>query len=216
MIMAISTDPGVWAGAIMTILVYTFFIRTRPNILFKFAESTVVGIALGYIIVIVMAKNINSLALTKIAEGNIILIIPILLGLLVYTRFSSTYRYLARIPIAFIVGTGMAVAAYGVISSGIIRNNLNAVAGYIALGSEPIKALANVFNILALLTSIFYFYFTLGKRSNQAPYSWLIRYGRYSMMLYFGIAFGNVVMSRISLFIGRMMYLLYDWIGIVV
>ena len=214
--MAISTDIGIWAGAIMTIFVYMFFISDKPNILFKFATQTVIGIALGYVLVIVMVKNLQSLALTKIADGNFILIIPILLGLLVYARFSDKYRYLARTPISFIVGTGMAVGAYGVISSGIIRNNFQAISDYLAVGQPPMKAVANILNIAALLTSLFYFYFTLGDKSGKPPYSWFIRYGRYSMMLYFGLAFGNVVMSRISLFIGRMMFLLYEWIGIIV
>lgn len=214
--MAISTDPGIWAGAIMTIFVYAFFISSKPNVLFKFAESTVVGIALGYIIVIIMAKNLQTLAFTHIAKGNFILIIPILIGLLIYARFSDKYRYLARTPIAFIVGTGMAVAAYGVISTSIIRNNLQAVANYLAVGQAPVAAFGNILNMAALLASVFYFYFTLGDKAGKTPYSWIIRYGRYSMMLYFGLGFGNVVMSRISLFIGRMMYLLYDWLGIVV
>lgn len=214
--MMVSTDPGIWAGAIMTIFVYMFFISDKPNILFKFATQTVVGIALGYVIVIVMAKNLQSLALTKIANGNYILIIPILIGLLVYARFSDKYRYLARTPISFIVGTGMAVGAYGVISRGIIRNNFQAIANYVAVGQPTMTAVANILNMAALLTSLFYFYFTLGDKSGKPPYSWFIRYGRYSMMLYFGLAFGNVVMSRISLFIGRMMFLLYEWIGIIV
>ena len=33
------------------------------------------------------------------------------------------------------------------------------------------------------------------------------------MMVAFGAMFGNTVMARISLFIGRMRFLLADWIG---
>jgi hypothetical protein len=34
------------------------------------------------------------------------------------------------------------------------------------------------------------------------------------MMIAFGSAFGNTVMGRLSLFIGRLQYLLGDWLGI--
>ena len=37
--------------------------------------------------------------------------------------------------------------------------------------------------------------------------------GRWFLMIAFGAMFGNTVMARISLFIGRVQFLLNDWIG---
>jgi hypothetical protein len=35
------------------------------------------------------------------------------------------------------------------------------------------------------------------------------------MMMYFGVAFGNTVQGRFSLLLGRLLFLLGDWLGLV-
>lgn len=210
--MTISMDPGVWLAAFMTLAVFSYFFGPTKNPVFKFAESTVVGGAVGYTIVIAGAKNIESLAYNKIVAGNVILIIPVIVGLLIYTRYTKNYTYLARIPIAFIVGSGIAVAAYGMISTNIIRNNLVAVTGYL-VNKDLATTFANTWNIIALVTSIYYFYFTGGKRQEAPPFTWLNRIGRYSIMLFMGASFGNTILARNALIIGRAQFLLYNWLG---
>jgi hypothetical protein len=212
--MIISTNLGIWVGAIITIAVFTYFLGTKLNLFFKFAESTVVGGAIGYTLVLAVAKNFESLAYNKIMRGDLILIIPVILGLLIYARFSKNYGYLARIPVAFIVGSGLAVASYGIISTNIMSNNLTAVTNYIFINKDPFTAFTNILNMVALITAIYYFYFTGGKRQETQPFTWINKLGRYSIMIYMGANFGNVILSRNSLIIGRLQFLLYQWLGL--
>ena len=208
--MAISTDIGIWAGALITLAVYSYFFGSDKNPIFKLAECTVVGGAIGYTLVIAGAKNLESLAYNKIIAGNLMLLIPVAMGLLIFTRYTKDYTYLARIPIAFIIGSGIAVAAYGTISTNILANNMKAVSNYLIPGG----GLVNIWNIIALLTTVYYFYFTGGKKQQSPPYSWLNKAGRYSIMLYMGANFGNTILARNSLIIGRAQFLLYTWLGI--
>jgi hypothetical protein len=41
-----------------------------------------------------------------------------------------------------------------------------------------------------------------------------MKVGQYMMMVAFGAAFGATVMSRMTFLIGRLMFLLRDWLGI--
>lgn len=210
----ISTDIGIWIGAIVTIAVFTYFLGNKQNPLFKFAESTVVGCAIGYTIVLSAAKNLESLAYNKIVGGDLLLIIPVILGIMMYSRFSTNYRYLARIPVAIIVGAGLAVTAYGTISTNIVANNLKAVTGYVFLNTDVTTAVTSILNVIALVTAIYYFYFTFGERKISGPNLWLNKIGRYSIMLFMGANFGNTILARNSLIIGRLQFLLYQWLGI--
>jgi hypothetical protein len=38
--------------------------------------------------------------------------------------------------------------------------------------------------------------------------------GRYFLMVYFGTKFATIVMLRVSNYIGRLTFLLYDWLGL--
>ncbi len=211
--MAISTDLGVWLGALITIAVYSYFFGSDKNPIFKLAECTVIGGSIGYTIVIAGAKNLESLAYNKILAGNLMLLIPVAMGLLIFTRYTSNYSHLARIPISFIIGSGIAVAAYGTISTNLIRNNMKAVSSYLVFNNSG-EAFANIWNILALLATVYYFYFTGGKKQESAPYTWMNKLGRYSIMLYMGASFGNTILARNSLIIGRAQFLLYTWLGL--
>ncbi|MDP2858353.1 MAG: hypothetical protein Q8P50_10295 [Bacillota bacterium] len=53
--------------------------------------------------------------------------------------------------------------------------------------------------------------FTLSQKSIAGP---VTLGGRYPLIIAFGTAFGYTVMSRISLFTGRMQFLLGDWLGL--
>ena len=66
--------------------------------------------------------------------------------------------------------------------------------------------------ILGVITTLVYFFFSkehkglLGKTASV---------GIWFIMIAFGASFVYTVMARISLLIGRMNFLLYDWLGVI-
>ncbi len=68
--------------------------------------------------------------------------------------------------------------------------------------------------VIVLLTVMSYFFFSIrpesgvGKVQTQAA-----SLGRWFLMIAFGAMFGNTVMARLSLFIGRVQFLLHEWLG---
>ena len=208
----ISTDPGIWVAAFFTIAIFSYFIKSEQHVLFRFAQATVVGIALGYIISIVMVKNIDYMIITRILNGEISPVIPLILGVLLYARFVPEYSYLSRTPIAIIVAVGLGLGARTSLDAKIFRT-LVATSGWLVVGSDPLTAINNIIMIIALIASTAYFFFTV-KEEKVPGYSSLFKIGRYYLMIYFGASYGLTVLSRVTLLLGRVQFLLQDFLGL--
>lgn len=70
----------------------------------------------------------------------------------------------------------------------------------------------NLIIILGVITTLVYFFFSMEHKGFVGKVS---RVGITFIMIAFGAAFGYTIMARISLFIGRIQFLLSDWLGII-
>jgi hypothetical protein len=62
------------------------------------------------------------------------------------------------------------------------------------------------------MCTVIYFFFTTKKIAVlDAP----ARFGRLVMMVAFGASFANTVMARVSIFLGRVQFLLGDWLHVI-
>lgn len=191
---------GIWIGALLTLAFWSILFKQNP--IFDCAEHLYVGLAAGQAIVVGWS-NISNLAVRPLAGGKVSAIIPILLGLFLYTRFSkSGSKWLNRIPTAMIVGVGAGLS--------FTRTAQSDLVGQIRGTMLDLGTLNNLIIVLGTLATISYFFFT----SDNKTVSYLNKVGRMTMMVAFGSAFGNTVMGRLSLLIGRLEYLLGDWLGI--
>jgi hypothetical protein len=196
---------GIWIGALLTLCIFSFLYRDNP--FFRFAESLFAGVSLGYYIGIVSA---NTLApnliqpLTRDFGRNAHLLIPLLLGLNLYTRFIPRVAWLARLSlavyIAYFVGINMVQKLHGEVVPQVGSTILHPIGGAIT----PIDNLVLIVGVLAVLV---YFYFSTEHKGAVGAVS---RLGIWYLMLGFGAAFGYTVMGRVSLLIGRMNYLFID------
>ncbi len=164
-------------------------------------------IGLGVAITTVMGiRNILDIGVASIvSKGQVTWIIPILLGLALFTRYSDQYSWLSRWPLALLVGVGIGVAMGSMIDSSFIRQISSSVTGVTNLNQIAL--------VLMIVLTLTYFIFSLGIRQREeGVLSYTSTVGRYIMMVYFGALFGNTIMTRMSLFIGRMRFLLFEWL----
>ena len=63
---------------------------------------------------------------------------------------------------------------------------------------------------IGALSVLVYFFFSLEHRGFIGGVS---RVGIYTLMIAFGASFGYTIMARVSLLIGRIQFLMFDWIG---
>ncbi|MBM3316840.1 MAG: hypothetical protein FJY75_03210 [Candidatus Eisenbacteria bacterium] len=200
---------GVWVAAFLTLCIFSFLYRDNP--FFRFAESLFAGVSLGYYIGIVAVNTLVPNLINPLFGdfgANAHLLIPLLLGLNLYTRFIPRIAWLARISlavyIAYYIGINMVQKIQGEIVPQVGSTILHPIGGVMT----PVDNLILIVGVLAVLI---YFYFSIEHRGAVGAVS---RLGVWFLMLGFGAAFGYTVMGRVSLLIGRMNFLFIDLVRI--
>jgi len=193
---------GVWLSIALTLFILSFLYRDNP--LYKFAEHLFVGISAGYYIALAWQETIRPNLVEELWKGNYFRLAPLVLSLLMFTRFSNRIAWLSRWPVAFIVGmyAGINVGAYG---RGDLIIQLEATMLDFLHGGWG--GISNFLLVGGLAASLIYFYFS---REHTGPLRAVSRVGVGFLMISFGASFGYTVMSRISLAIGRARFLLED------
>lgn len=113
-----STSLTVWTGALLSLGAYSF-VAFGDNAVFNFTEHVLIGTAAGYAIGLGV-KNLKDIAFGPFMQGNLILIVPIILGFLLYAKYFKKHAWLSRIPIALLVGLASGVSVGGAIQGDIL------------------------------------------------------------------------------------------------
>jgi hypothetical protein len=206
---------GVWVAAILTLVVYSYLLG--DNLLYRLAEHLFVGVAAGYAAVVAFHGVLVPKLLAPLAEdpqAHLLLLVPLVLGIMLLAYLAPRLRWLSALPLAFIVGVGAALAVGGAIT-GVLIPQIQAT--MLPLNPEigPAQWIDNAVIIVGTVCTLAYFAFTLRPQTVVGrAVSGMGRVGRWIMILTFGAIFANVVMGRVSLLIGRVQFLLVDWLKI--
>ena len=130
-------------------------------------------------------------------EIQIMYIIPFILGLLMLTRLIPGLGWLARWPLAYIVGMAAGLRFYAYLNSDILIQ-IQSVA--IDFTADWISIFNALIIFIGTLTGLIYFFFS---KEHKGSIGMLSKIGIYFLMIKFGASFGFAVMGRISLLIGR-------------
>ena len=208
---------GLWLAALLTLAVYSFLYDDNP--VYKVAEHLFVGISAAYGAAIVyhdvlVPKLVNPLFQPALAEPPLeapkyLLLIPALLGLLIFSRFIPRHQWLSRWPIAFLMGLGAGMAIPRTLQSFVLEQIHGTMQPVWPMGPGHWENVDNLIMIVGVICTLAYFYFSLPHRGLLGGMS---RVGIWFLMIAFGAGFGSTVMARISLLIGRVEFLLYDWL----
>ncbi len=214
----LSGSIGVWVAAFFTLAIYSFLYR--DNFIYKFVENVFIGVAAGYLVVIMFANNIQpDLIQPLFHEGKLRLIIPLILMLLIFTRIVPKIAWMSRIPISFVVGIGAGLAIPNTMMAMVVAQ-LGGMANIEFVNPETaVMSLAGmrmliggIIMLVGTLTALIYFFFSL---PHEGPIGHVARFGTWILMIGFGASFGYTVMARISLLIGRVLFLMRDWLMVI-
>lgn len=220
---------GLWLQAVLTFAILSFLIADNP--FYKFAEHVFVGISAGYGVVLVWHEAVLPILLFRIfpalsgeaASPDYWVIVPGVLGLMMVARFIPRYAWLSRWPIAFVVGVSTGASIPVTVQASLLEQMHGTIKPLLyhrpcVLTAHPggldcsLLALWAGFNALLLVIGVVctlsYFYFSHEHRRLLGVTS---RIGIWFLMVAFGAGFGNTVMARVSLLIGRVQFLLYQW-----
>ncbi|HHY69090.1 MAG TPA: hypothetical protein PLF08_05935 [Bacillota bacterium] len=198
-----SRDPVIWVSAIVTIIAFSYLFK--ENELYKAVEHLYVGVAAGYTLVMGY-NNIVSKVWTPLSrDGNFVVLIPAVIGLMLYVPYiSKQYSWIKRIPIAVIVGIGMALTARTQVMQQFIEQ--------IKATMVPINSINSFIILLGTIGTLCYFLFTF---KPSLPIKTGSEIGKWTIMITLGAAFGAGIMGRISLLIDRMFLIFRDWIPLI-
>jgi hypothetical protein len=199
-------DIGTIIAGILTLAIFSFLYRDNP--VYKMAESLLIGVSIGYFLVITWDNTLmDNLFHPLFADGRLRLIIPLVLGILMFGRFYTKTSALSRIPIAVLIGSGAGVAIPQMLGARTLAQMSATV--------QPLMTESGWLNVSGLvvlagvLCTLAYFYFS---REHRGALGHVATAGTWFLMLFFGTTFGYTVMSRMSTLIGRVEFLLVDFL----
>ncbi len=203
---------GIWLGALFTFAIFSFLYKDNP--FYKVAEQIFVGLSAGYwfvytIFFILMPNLFNPLL--QDFSSNWIKLIPAVLGILMLLRLIPSIDWVSRFPIALVIGTTSGIFFLRYLKSDVI-NQLTATIMNPFQGADWVTVVGQILLIIGTLTGVIYFYFS---KKHEGAFGVTAKIGIYFLMVSFGAAFGYTAMARISLLIGRLQFLLGDWLGII-
>ena len=221
-------DPSIWIAALLTLFILSFVYKDNP--LYKLAEHLFVGVSAGYYIIlnfwtVIVPNLVDPLKLAyagigvdaersgrfaaSLGDYRGWLVVPAILGVLLFTRFITRLSWLSRWSLAIIIGVYAGIKTTG-FAQGDFVAQVQASLVPLWTGHAGTDLNAMVFTV-GLITSLLFFFYS---REHRGALGITSRLGVYFLMVGFGAGYGYTVMSRISLLIGRFLFLLESWLGL--
>ncbi len=204
----ISTDIGVWIAAFLTLCVWSYLIK--DNRFFTLAEYTFVSMMTAHAIVMGIF-TIRSYASVPLARGDFSVLLPIVVGPLLYATLWKKYYWISKWPTALLVGVGTGLAIRGFISAQIVGQVIGLINTANVTG-DAVTVINSALIIILAMGTISYFVFTIPTKNRAV--SNLNRIGRAAMMLAFGAVMGNGLLADFARLMQRMVFLLVGWLGL--
>ncbi|MCD4655587.1 hypothetical protein K8T06_16825 [bacterium] len=224
-----ATDFWSWLAALLTLAIFIFL--WKDNSFYRTAEHLYIGVANGYSVTLIWynvvvpnmyvpLKGAVNLAreegfswalLDPFNDFNFFIILPMMVGALYITRFIPNISWMIRIPIGITMGYYTAISIPASFKASIVRQLESAILTGADFSGWFVGFCATVV-FLRTIATLVYFFFSAEHKGVLKPISEI---GIMTVMVGFGASFGLTVMARISLAIGRFIFIFRDWLGVV-
>lgn len=191
---------GIWLAAIGTLGIYSFLYRDNP--LYRVVEQILVGLSVGYLVVVTVKTTLIPKVATPLGDGNLTAVVALILALMMFARIVPRFSRLARIPLAVVVGAGAGLSIPALLKARVLVQ-MGAI-----IAAPGVNVIVGAVGVIATLA---YFYFS---KPHKGWFGGVARLGTWYLMVFFGATFGYTIMSRLSLLIGRTEFLLGPWLGL--
>jgi len=224
-----SRTLGVWTAGLFTLFIFSFLVRDNP--LYKVAEAIVVGVSAGYWMVIgfwdVLVPNlfgklmpgiVQSWAMPGLdADTDWSYLAPLILGVMLLWRLAPSGTWIARWPLAFIVGTTAGLRLLAFLHGDFLAQIKNSIVPLWVTdaatgGFDFWGSLRSLVLVVGVLSSLVYFFFSFEHKGTVGK---IAKLGIWFLMITFGAAFGYTVMGRIALLAIRFEFIFDDWFWLI-
>ncbi len=202
---------GVWVAAFLTLGIYSFLYRDNPW--YKLSEAIFIGLSAGYWVVTLFWDNFYGKFWVGHGDDPW-LWVGAVLGFLMLLRLVPKIGWISRWPLSFIVGATAGLWMMNYFSSNVMLQVKDTIMPLFGKGysASIYDIIGNIVIAVGTFTGLVYFFFS---KEHKGAFGRTARVGIFFIMVTFGASFGYTVMSRMSLLIGRIDFLLSDWLGLV-
>lgn len=221
---------GLWLAAFFTLAIFSFLWGDNP--FYKVAESVLVGVSAAYWMVVgfwdVIVPNlfgkiwpsmVQAWAMPGLAgaeaEQNLTYLGVLVLGVMLLWRLAPKGGWIARWPLAFIIGTTAGLRLIAFLHGDFLVQIRNTILPLVVMDAGAFQFWDSVQNILivaSVLCCLVYFFFSV---EHKGVVGKTAKVGIWVLMITFGAAFGYTVMGRIALLAIRFEFLLDDWLWLI-
>jgi hypothetical protein len=226
---------GVWVAALFTLCILSYLYRDNP--FYRFAEAVIVGVSAAYYMVVALwttlLPNLVGKLWPQIVQATAmpglsaeredywwLYFVPLVLWAMLLWRLMPRGAWIARWPLAFIVGTTAGVRLIGYLEADFlsqIRATMLPLVVMKETGPDQLvfslgDSIRNVLIVFGVLSALVYFLFSV---EHKGPIGRIARAGTWTLMICFGAAFGYTVMGRIALLAIRFEFLFDDWLWLI-
>lgn len=192
-------------------LVGTFFIISvlsmlwKDNPIFRIGQQAIIGATMAHYILLNFKSALNNAVLPMLG-GNLLLFVPLLLGVLMYTRLKNEIAWVARYPTGVLVGIGTGVMIAGTLRGQIIDQIKNTVLDLTksVVSSNTTGMINNLLIAIGVVTAISFFTFT---REHKGVLGASAKIGRIFLMISLGANWSGELVWYLTQLIGR-----FSWI----
>lgn len=210
--MSLSADPFVWIAALLTLSVFSFLYK--DNALFCLAEHLLVGLSTGFLICTYWHNVFVPELIVPLRDGglgpNFHLFGAAALCFFWACKYIEKLEDLYRLALAFWVSIDIGMMIPTFMDSQIlvqVAGSLN-----ISFSGSPAEIVGNLILCLGTAAALTYFFFS---KAHTGVIGGTAKVGIWILMIGFGATFSYTIMSRVYVLIGRVHFLLRDWLGIV-
>jgi hypothetical protein len=193
-------------------LVGTFFIISvlsmlwKDNPIFRIGQQAIIGATMAHYILLNFKSALNN-AVLPMLSGTWWLFIPLLLGVLMYTRLKNEIAWVARYPTGVLVGVGTGVMIAGTLRGQIIDQVKNTVLDLTnSVVSGNMTGVINTLLIaIGVVTAISFFTFT---REHVGVLGISAKIGRIFLMISLGANWSGEIVWYLTQLIGRLSWII--------
>ena len=222
---------GLWLAAFFTLAIFSFLYGDNP-LSTRLPKPYFVGISAAYWMVIafwdVLVPNlmgklwptlIQKWAMPGLsgpdAARNLWYLVPLVLGVMLLWRLAPKGGWIARWPLAFIIGTTAGLQLIAYLHGDFLAQIRSSILPLVVMtqGSFDFwESVKNIIVIVGVLSCLTYFFFSFEHTGFVGKTA---KVGIWFLMITFGASFGYTVMGRIALLAIRIEFLLDDWLWLI-
>jgi len=173
----------------------------KDNLFFRFGQAAIMGASIAHY-TFMNFQSVHNNAIKPILAGNVLFIIPLILGLLTYSRLSSELSWLAKYPTNVLIGVGTGVMIAGTLRGQIIDQVKQTIL-------DAFTGLNGILILIGVVTAFSFFIFT---KEHTGALGTSVKIGRVFLMISLGANFSGELVWYLTQMIGRMMYILNEFI----